>query len=109
MEVKRGDVLYLVDCAYFGQIGNYQGGVRPLLVVSNNKGNHFSNICIVCPLTSSRKRSDLPTHAKIRNGTALCEQLFTIQKENILRIVDHLPDEQMKRVDESLKSSLELG
>lgn len=111
MKVRRGDIVFLYDSKYFGNIGNYQGGVRPLLVVSNNKGNQNSNICIVCPLTAKHKRLDLPTHILIgkRDSTALCEQLFTINQEDVFEIVEHIPGYEMELVNEALKISLDLG
>ena len=111
MKVRRGDIVFLYESKYLGQIGNYQGGVRPLLVVSNDKGNHFSNVCIVCPLTAKHKRLDLPTHIKIghHNSITVCEQLFTINQDDIFQIVNHISDSDMERVNEALKISLDLG
>jgi len=110
MQVRKGDIIFLRESAYPEKNGNIQGGVRPLLVVSNNTGNHFSNIVIVCPLTTSSKRSDLFTHTRINHGnsTALCEQLFTINQSDITRICDHISEEEMKRVNFCLNISLGL-
>ena len=60
---KRGDIYY-VD---FGEKdGSKQGGVRPALVVSNNKANKHSPVVTVIPLSARVwKKKYLPTHVQI--------------------------------------------
>ena len=63
-----------------------QGGVRPVIVVSNNKANTYSSVITVVPLTSRiYKKRYLPTHVfiskydmtGIRKGSlALAEQVM---------------------------------
>lgn len=86
--MKRGDVYY-VD---FGnnQDSHKQSGLRPAVVVSNNKANANSPIVTVVPLSARVwKRRYLPTHVYIpkRVGTgltrpslALAEQVETLDK-----------------------------
>lgn len=58
---KRGDI-------YFVNFGNNvksfkQSGIRPALVVSNNKANYNSPVVTVVPLTKQVwKKPNLPTH-----------------------------------------------
>ena len=82
--VTKGQVLW-VDLPDV-ESGSVQKGRRPVVVISNNKGNQFSPVILVAPLTS-RKKKHLPTHVDVfaneTNGiksdsTVLCEQLFTI-------------------------------
>ena len=47
--VKRGDI-YFADLSPV--VGSEQGGVRPVLVVQNNLGNHFSPTIIVAAITA---------------------------------------------------------
>lgn len=58
--LKKFDVV-LVD---FGKdvLAGEQGGIRPAVLVQNDKGNHFSISTIVMPFTSKIKRTLLPTH-----------------------------------------------
>lgn len=89
---KRGDI-YLVD---FGRNinTNKQYGIRPVVIVSNNKANTYSPIITVVPLTSKiNKKRFLPTHVFIptsagcgltRGSLALAEQVETIDKDNLL-------------------------
>ena len=48
-EVKRGDIFY-ADLSPV--VGSEQGGQRPVLIVQNDIGNHFSTTVIVAPITT---------------------------------------------------------
>ena len=84
---KRGDIYY-VD---FGQNidSNKQCGIRPAVIVSNNRANEHSPVITVVPSRTYKKRS-LPTHVFIpkgcgleRNSLALAEQVEAIDKKNL--------------------------
>ena len=61
--IKRGDIYY-ADLSPV--VGSEQDGVRPVLVVSNNIGNHTSKTVIVVPITSKPKnKHHIPTHVHI--------------------------------------------
>ena len=60
MKVKRGDI-FLADLDY--PFGSEQGGVRPVLVIQNNRGNKYSPTTIVACITSrASSKAHLPTH-----------------------------------------------
>lgn len=106
--IKRGDIFY---ADFPGSDGHVQGfGRRPWLVVQNNKGNAFSQVTIVVPITKKYKRP-LPVHVKIHgeqiSGTVLCEQIRAVDNKQF-KAVEHLSDEDMKKVDEALAISLGL-
>jgi len=48
------------------QAGHEQRGRRPALVVSNDLFNRHTGLCIVCPITSTRR--DYPFHVAIPEG-----------------------------------------
>ena len=48
--IRRGDILW-ADLGMFPTT-SVQGGVRPVIVVSNNKANTYSSVITVVPLTS---------------------------------------------------------
>lgn len=89
---KRGDI-YFVD---FGENlqTRKQYGVRPVVIVSNNKANAYSPVITVVPLTSKiYKKRFLPTHVYIpvtagcglnRGSLALAEQVESIDKDRLL-------------------------
>ena len=58
-EVKRGDIYYArLDPV----VGSEQGGVRPVLIISNDIGNRFSPTVIVAAITSKKVGRIFPTH-----------------------------------------------
>ena len=67
--VKRGDI-YFADLSPV--IGSEQGGIRPVLVIQNNLGNHFSPTIIIAAITAKMAKPKLPTHIGIKsNGTGI--------------------------------------
>ena len=57
--VKRGEIFY-ADLSPV--IGSEQGGVRPVLILQNDVGNHYSPTVIVAAITTQLQKSRLPTH-----------------------------------------------
>lgn len=51
MEIKRGDIFY-ADLSPV--VGSEQGGVRPVLIIQNNRGNRHSSTVLVAAITSQR-------------------------------------------------------
>lgn len=95
---KRGDIYY-VD---FGQNinSNKQCGVRPAVIVSNNRANMHSPVITVVPLTGQvHKKRFLPTHVFVpkccglnRDSLALAEQVETIDKNSMREKRGHITD-----------------
>ena len=96
-EYKRGDI-YLADLNPV--IGAELGGVRPVLVLQNNVGNHYAPTLIVVPMTSNiLKKPKQPTHFLLKktNGLSMAsmvilEQIKTLDKRRIIKYmgkVDH--------------------
>lgn len=86
-----------------------QKGMRPVLIVSNDTGNKYSDTLQVIPCTASEKTS-LPTHCsfyinKIKN-TFLCEQIKTINKTDLSAYLITLDDTEMSKVEECFKIAL---
>lgn len=106
MKVKRGDVVYLKNT--FQMCKHVQGGSRPYVVVSNNIGNFHSEICMVVPLTTSKRKHQLPTHTVVSyaNSICLCEQIFTVSQDNISEVKCNLSWYDMKNVNQCLKIAL---
>ncbi len=108
MSFKRGDVV-------LANLGNKEGsiqwGVRPVIILSNDKNNYFSSVLTVVPLTTSKFKKRLPTHVDItqanskieKDSIALCEQTRIILKEYILR------DQPLFTLSDELMSQIEYG
>ena len=100
--VHRGDVFF-AELGYHGG-RSIQDGCRPVLVVSNDKGNYHSNTISIIPLTGCFKRPDLPCHIllypeDIKNrhqrlsvSTILTEQVTTISKSDLRGYVGRIED-----------------
>lgn len=109
MEVLRGDIYFVKSFAK--AIGSEQTEDRPAVIVSNDTGNHFSNICEVVYLTTKEKKP-LPTHVEIMGrvpSTALCEQVHSVSKERLVEYIKTCTDAEMKAIDQALLVSLGLG
>ena len=108
MEVYRGDIFYVED--NYRTDGSEQRPGRPALVVSNNKGNHHSDIVSIVWLTTAEKK-DLPTHCKIlckTLSTAICEQVVTISQSRLGEYIRTATEKEMKAIDSCLMVSLGL-
>ena len=105
-EFLRGEVYW---CEFNYGVGSEQVGKRPVVIVSNDKNNEFSNTLTVVPLTSAFKKK-LPTHALVRvTGTtnvALAEQIFTVDKERICNFINRCTDEEMAWIEKCVKIQL---
>lgn len=112
MEIKRGDIYY---ADLNPTVGCEQGGIRPVLIIQNNTGNHFSPTVIAAAITGRRKK-DMPTHVLLdEEGTRLftdscilLEQVRTIDRERLKEYVGHADEETMRKVDNAIAVSFGL-
>lgn len=113
MQIYKGDIYY-ADLSPV--IGCEQGGIRPVLVVQNNRGNRYSPTVIIAAITSQTGKTSLPTHVRIsgnRHGlrhdsVVLLEQVRTIDRSRILEYIGHINDLEREQVDKALMVSFEL-
>ena len=114
-EIKRGDI-YLADLG--NGIGSEQHGVRPVLVVQNNKGNHFSPTVTVLPITTKiHKSKGLPTHVIIsdkygleQRSSIMAEQIVTIDRSRFFTYLGSISDKEMdKDVNKAIRIQLGLS
>ena len=113
LEIKRGSII-MVDLPLGN--GSVQGGTRPAVVISNDKGNKFSPVLIVVPLTS-RVKKFMPTHHTIepsmvngltKTSIALAEQIITIGKDAVRNIVGTLEEVDINFINRKVMTSLAL-
>ncbi|WP_390410312.1 type II toxin-antitoxin system PemK/MazF family toxin [Lacticaseibacillus jixiensis] len=111
--VKRGDIFF-ADLSPV--VGSEQGGMRPVLVVQNNVGNHYSPTVIVAAITSRIDKPKMPTHVGLKAGVdgverdsvVLLEQIRTIDKQRLHDKVAALDTSKMQAVDRALIVSVGL-
>lgn len=112
MNIKRGDIFY---ANLSPVVGSEQDGIRPVLIVQNDKGNKYSPTIIALAITS-RIKNPLPTHIKIdgekygleKDSIILAEQIRTLDKSRLRDKIGFLDSETMLKVKEALKISFSL-
>ena len=122
--VKRGEVY---RCDLGDAVGSEQGGIRPVIVIQNDKGNKYSPTTIVIPFTTRYKPKYLPTHftfkfteetmvdyTKAHPGltsgysTALAEQIQTVDKTRFMQYLGTMTDSFMDELSSFICTSLSL-
>ena len=111
MEVVRGDI-FIADLDPV--MGSEQGGVRPVLIVQNDRGNRFSPTVICAAMTSRLGKNDLPTHVWIaaresgleKDSLVLCEQIRTLEKRRLRAKAGHIEGLSLARVNRALAAAL---
>lgn len=112
-KVVRGQII-MADLPCTGT--SIQTGLRPCVVISNNRANTFSPNVIVVPLTSKNKKP-LPTHYTMlpskNNGlkvasTVLAEQILTLSKTMIKRVIGKVEEEHIDNINHIIKESISL-
>ncbi len=113
MIIKRGDIV-LVNLEPVK--GSEQGGIRPCLIIQNDKGNQYSPLTIIAPLTSKKFTKEYPTNVFLlknesgldKDSTILLNQIKTIDKSRMMRKISSLSSFLMSQVDMAIKISLDL-
>lgn len=113
--MKRGDVV-LVQVPFVGAPG---AKVRPALVVQCDFLNGRIRETVIAAITSNLSNAHQPHQLLIDistpAGAALglltdsavrCERLHTVPQADVQRVIGHLSDALMARIDECLKSAL---
>ena len=110
--IRRGDLFY---ADLNPVVGSEQGGIRPVLVVQNNVGNHFSPTIVAVAITSRKAKSSMPTHIPLEDvpGLAptsllLLEQLRSIDRKRLRGYIGRISKEKMLEVDVALAISIGL-
>ena len=111
--ICRGDIYY----AKLNPVqGSEQGGLRPVLVIQNDKGNKHCPTVIIAPITSKGKKYYLPTHVILpdrlelpRRSMVMLEQIRVLDKSRLTDYVGRINDFTMDEVDRALKISVGLN
>ena len=113
LTIRRGDIFF-ADLSPV--VGSEQGGMRPVLIVQNNIGNHYSPTVIVAAITSKIDKPKMPTHVGLqagrdgvqRDSVVLLEQIRTIDKQRLRDKIAELDRAKMTAVDRALAVSVGL-
>ncbi|MEG0507307.1 MAG: type II toxin-antitoxin system PemK/MazF family toxin [Longicatena sp.] len=111
MMIRRGDVYY-ADLSPV--IGSEQGGVRPVVVIQNDKGNRYSKTIIIAPISKKMSKPPIPTHVVFSDKSLsyvsmiLCEQLRTIDKKRLGQWICTLDNITVDKIDNAIRVSLNI-
>ena len=101
--MKRGEIYYIEND---NSVGSEPRGIRPAVIVGHDVGNKYSPVLLGVYFTLQPKKP-LPTHVYVRgHGTALCEQIFTIDKTRLLQKKGECTNSDMERINKALRISL---
>ena len=117
MQVRRGDVVL----ALYPFVAGRGGSLRPALVVQNDHDNEQLHNTIVAQIITNLRRATAPSHLLIElttpegqqagllhDSVVSCNNLATVYEDRIDRVIGHLPEAVMRRIDACLKVALGL-
>jgi mRNA interferase MazF len=104
MEIKQYDII-LVNLD--PTVGYEIKKTRPCVVISPNEMNMYLNTVVIAPMTSQSK--DYPTRVKVKhdnkNGWIVLDQIRTIDKQRIIKILDHLTIKEIEHTKAVIKET----
>lgn len=111
LKVKKGEIW---TCNLEGSKGCEQTGIRPVVIIQNDKGNVYSQTTIVASITSHIKNSYMPTHAELTHeklkydSVIMLEQVKTIDKDSLGIKIGTLTKKQMKELNKCIRISFDV-
>jgi mRNA interferase MazF len=104
MEIKQYNIV-LVNLD--PTIGSEIKKTSPCVVISPDEMNKYLDTIVIAPLTSQSKI--YPTRIKVehnnKTGWVVIDQIRTIDKQRIVKILDHLTDKEISFVKQILKET----
>jgi len=107
--IKYGEIYY---ANLNPVIGSEQGGIRPVLIISNDIGNKYSPTVITAAITS-RKKASQPTHVKIndvqglpKDSIVLMEQIRTLDKQRLQGYIGKIDRPTLQKIEKAAHISL---
>ena len=111
--IRRGDIYY---ADLNPGIGSEQRGVRPVVVIQNNKGNKVSKTIIVASISSKAYVKHFKaTHYELHNheelglkqpSVVLLEQIRTIDTSRLIQYKGSLNKQQLQSINKRILVSL---
>jgi mRNA interferase MazF len=104
MEIKQYDIVLVnLDLT----VGSEIKKTRPCAVISPNEMNKYLSTVIIAPMTSQSK--PYPTRVKVmhdnKNGWIVLDQIRTIDRQRIIKILDNLTDKEIEKVKLIIKET----
>ena len=88
-------------------IGSEIRKTRPCVVISPNEMNKHLNTIVISPMTTSLKEypSRIPVSFNKKNGMIAIDQIRTIDKKRILKLLGQLSEYEIKMTKEVIKET----
>lgn len=81
-------------------IGSEMKKTRPCVIISPDEMNKYLQTIVIAPMTSSSK--SYPTRVPVKHGRTkgwiVLDQIRTIDRQRIVKILDHLTEKEMYAV-----------
>lgn len=104
MEVKQYQIV-LVNLD--PTIGSEMKKTRPCVIISPNELNKYLDTIVIAPMTSSSK--SYPTRVEIhhdkKTGWIVLDQIRTIDRKRILKVLGNLSEKEIKKVKEIIRET----
>ncbi len=106
---KQGDICYM---DFDPTKGHEQTGVRPAVVISKDNYNKYTNMAIICPITTNTKK--FPTHYELLNtkkvkGAVLCEHIRSIDfNASKLSFVEKIKKDELEEIIDIINGIIEI-
>lgn len=92
--------------------GHEQTGLRPAIVISKYKFNKYTNMAVICPITTNTKK--FPTHYELLKtkkikGAVLCEHIRSIDfNARNLSFVEKIKEEELEEIIDIINGIIEI-
>ena len=109
MDIRRGQVWWW-DCPEHDR-NHLEQGMRPVVVVSNDTCNTYSQVISVVPFTTSVKKpypQQVPVIFNKSVSIAIADQITSIPAGELISFVCTLADFQMEQIDKAIAVQLGL-
>lgn len=104
MEIKQYNIV-LVNLD--PTIGSEIKKTRPCIVISPDEMNKYLDTVVIAPMTSQSKT--YPTRVKVehnnKTGWVVIDQIRTIDKQRIVKMLDNLTNNEISIVKQSIKET----
>ena len=115
-DIKRNSIVFVKNPYPGSNSTHIMQGDHYAVVCQNNMGNAYSDSIIVCYITSKVKRLDIRANVPIQHYAGLdykpamikCGQIMTLDRDDIIDVVDTLRPEDEIRFNQRIKASLAL-
>ena len=115
-DIKRNSIVFVKNPYPGSNNTHIMKGDHYAVVCQTDMGNAYSSSIIVCYITSKVKRLDIRANVPIQHYAGLdykpamikCGQIMTLDRDDIIDVVDTLRPEDEIRFNQGIKASLAL-